>query len=120
MRLESLLEPLRKGMELSDSLLTFLFLYCGNSCLFFFTFCFYHCFADGRIMIPAFEDFVTFIGFKELICPECMEKEDLAYKTKCVDTRHYYDDKLGQPIVRRRHICPNCDTQFYTIESLEH
>jgi transcriptional regulator NrdR family protein len=67
-----------------------------------------------------FDDFVTFIGFKELICPECLDKLDEAYKTKILETRTYFCDELNQPIVRRRHICTNCDTQFYTIESQEH
>ena len=66
------------------------------------------------------DDLVTFYGFKELYCPDCYEKTELGYKTKTLETRHYFDDELQQPIVRRRHVCPECMTQFYTVESLEH
>ena len=82
--------------------------------------CFPDGITDGGFMTPNFEDFVTFIGFKNLICPECLDKEDVAYKTKILETRTYFDDAIGQPIVRRRHICINCDCQFYTVESQEH
>lgn len=65
------------------------------------------------------ENLVTFYGFKELYCPECLDKTEIAVKTKTLETRHYYDEANQQPLVRRRHYCPECFTAFYTMESLE-
>lgn len=67
-----------------------------------------------------FDNLVTFVGSHELICPECMNESGEYYKTKILETRTYIDEEVKQPVVRRRHICPNCNTQFYTIELLEH
>ena len=63
-------------------------------------------------------DLVAFFGVKELICPECAKKDEKYYKTKCLETRTYTDEN-SQPWVRRRHYCPNCLNQFYTIENIE-
>lgn len=64
------------------------------------------------------DNLVTFYGFKELYCPECLDKKEIGVKTKTLETRHYLDES-NQPIVRRRHYCPECMTSFYTMESAE-
>lgn len=67
-----------------------------------------------------FENLVTIFGERILYCPECYVKKDLAVKTKTLETRHYHDEANNQPVVRRRHACPECLTAFYTMESVEH
>ena len=62
------------------------------------------------------QDLVYFIGFDPVYCPICLDKEDLAFKTKTLDTRHFVDTEDHQPYVQRRHQCPNCANAFYTIE----
>lgn len=56
-----------------------------------------------------------FIGFNPMICPYCLRDHDVAYKTVTKETRNFLDDD-DEPIVERRHQCPNCNQSFFTIE----
>ena len=38
-----------------------------------------------------------------------------SYKTVTKETRNFLDDD-DEPIVERRHQCPNCNQSFFTIE----
>ncbi len=51
-----------------------------------------------------------------MFCPQCLSSKEEAFKTKCLETRTFLDEADDQPMVIRRHRCPECDFTFQTIE----
>lgn len=64
------------------------------------------------------DNVVTFFGFQPMICYECFRNDGEMYKTKCLETRTYHDEKLNYFWVKRTHQCTNCDEKFCTIENI--